>query len=439
MDNKNDIAKEVAINQEKLQAIQAAITDIKSFGQFLLSSGSSSDTSEAIENILGGSVALFASDIHFEPEKEQVRFRLRVDGVLNDVCFFDEKNYKPILSRLKLLSGLKLNITDKSQDGRFTIVLEKNKIEARVSSLPSEYGESIVIRVLDPKSLITIDDLGIRPDMKEVFERQIRQPNGMIIATGPTGSGKTTTLYAILKKIQSPEIKIITIEDPIEYHLEGIEQSQVNPKKGYDFSSGLEAIVRQDPDVILVGEIRDSQTAKIALQAALTGHLLLTTLHTNDAAGTIVRLMALGEKPINIAPAIKLAIGQRLVRKICPKCKKLKTASSKELEVIKKEINGLPETLKEKVKLPAITSELKIPEITGCDNCNATGYKGRVGVFEFFLVDDELENFIAKSPNVAELRAKAQSRGMATMRQDGIIKVLQGITTLEEIIKTTED
>lgn len=431
MKNKNEISKEVVINQVNFQGIAA-------FGEFLVKN-LSSDVSHVMEKILAGSVALSASDIHFEPEKEKVKFRLRVDGVLNDVCFFETENYRPILSRLKLLSGLKLNIIDKSQDGRFSIVIGQDKIEARVSSLPSEYGESVVIRILDPKDLLTIDDLGIRQDMKEIFEKQIQQPNGMIISTGPTGSGKTTTLYAILKKIQNPEIKIITIEDPIEYHLEGIEQSQVNPKKGYDFSSGLESIVRQDPDVILVGEIRDSQTAKIALQAALTGHLVLTTLHTNDAAGTIVRLMALGEKPVNIAPAIKLAIGQRLVRRICPDCKKQKTVSAKDLEIIKKEIGELPKNIRDKNNLPLMADNLKIPEIVGCKKCNMAGYKGRVGIFEFFLVNDELENFIAKSPNVAELRDKAKSYGMATMRQDGIIKVLHGITTLEEIIKTTED
>jgi type II secretory ATPase GspE/PulE/Tfp pilus assembly ATPase PilB-like protein len=306
-----------------------------------------------------------------------------------------------------------------------------------VSTLPSEYGETVVMRILNPKSLIEIEQLGLREDMLSVFKKEIQQPNGMIIVTGPTGSGKTTTLYAILKRIKNPEIKIITIEDPIEYHLEGISQTQVNPKKGYDFANGLKAIVRQDPDVILVGEIRDFETAKIALQAALTGHLVLTTLHTNDAAGTVARLQALGEKTVNIAPAINLAIAQRLVRKICKNCLKFEKATPEELAKLKKELGALPKALKERLKLPSLNKNLKIPKPNGCSKCNFTGYKGRIGIFEFFLVDDEMENFILKSPSISDLRKKAREKGMIGMKEDGLIKVLWGITTLEEVERVT--
>ena len=225
-----------------------------------------------------------------------------------------------MISRLKLLSKLKLNITDKPQDGRFTIGIEELLIEIRTSSLPAEYGESIVMRILNPKSLIGLDDLGLRDDLYKTFEKEINKPNGMIIVTGPTGSGKTTTLYAFMKKIQNPEIKIITLEDPIEYHLKGVSQTQVNPEKGYTFADGLRSIVRQDPDVILVGEIRDLDTASIALQAALTGHLVFSTLHTNDAAGTIPRLVDLGVDVSSIASGLKMAVAQRLVRKVCKQC-----------------------------------------------------------------------------------------------------------------------
>ncbi|MDP1994492.1 MAG: GspE/PulE family protein, partial [Ignavibacteria bacterium] len=345
MEKPLEITKETTISQERFEEIQSKIKNIEAFKIFL-TENISSDITVLMEKILAGSNILNGSDLHFEPEQETIKFRLRLDGVLHDIFLFNKQTYKAILSRIKLLSGIKLNVTDKAQDGRFTIVIGKNEIETRVSSLPSEYGETIAIRLLDPKSLIETENLGIRPDMLSVFEKEIKQPNGMIIVTGPTGSGKTTTLYAILKKIQTPEIKIITIEDPIEYHLKGISQSQVNPKKGYNFSTGLEAIVRQDPDVILVGEIRDSETASIALQASLTGHLVLTTLHTNDATGTIVRLMALGEKPANIAPAINLAIGQRLVRKLCSSCKQLKLANKEEISLIKKEIEALPDAIK---------------------------------------------------------------------------------------------
>jgi len=251
----------------------------------------------------------------------------------------------------------------------------------------------------------------------------------MILVTGPTGSGKTTTLYAILKKLNKPEVKIITIEDPIEYHLKGISQTQVDSRKGYNFAKGLRSIMRQDPDIVLVGEIRDFETAKIGLQAALTGHLVLSTLHTNDAAGTIARLQALGEKANNIAPAVNIAIAQRLVRKVCKKCVKFKKVSPEDIKKIKKALKGL----NKEIKLPEITASTKIPQAKGCKECNHSGYKGRIGIFEFFLNDTDMEKFILTSPSIASMRELAIKKGMTTMRQDGFIKVLEGATTIEEI------
>jgi type II secretory ATPase GspE/PulE/Tfp pilus assembly ATPase PilB-like protein len=277
--------------------------------------------------------------------------------------------------------------------------------------------------------------LGLRKDLLALFQREIKKPNGMIIVTGPTGSGKTTTLYAFLKEIQKPEIKIITIEDPIEYHIEGISQTQVAPEKKYDFANGLRAIVRQDPDIILVGEIRDLKTAQIALQAALTGHLVFTTLHTNDAAGTVARIQALGEKPVNVAPAINITIAQRLVRKVCQKCKQLSPLSPASLEVMEKELKNLQKN----IEMPDLKPNFKISQPKGCLDCNFTGYRGRIGIFEAFLVDDEMEKFILTSPSIAALRTKAIEKGMTTMRQDGLIKALQGITTLEEIDRVTSE
>jgi type II secretory ATPase GspE/PulE/Tfp pilus assembly ATPase PilB-like protein len=289
------------------------------------------------------------------------------------------------------------------------------------------------MRILNPKSLINMDALGLRKDLFEIIEKEIKKPNGMTIVTGPTGSGKTTTLYAFLKKIYDPEIKIITIEDPIEYRLEGVSQTQVSPEKGYDFANGLKSIMRQDPDVILVGEIRDLETADIALQAALTGHFVLTTLHTNDAAGTVARLVALGAKLSNIGPAINMAVAQRLVRKICKKCAESKKISNEDLEKIKKGLKGMPKN----IKLPKFDAKIKIPEARGCKACNATGYRGRVGIFEAFLIDDEMEKFILTSPPIAALKEKAIKKGMVTMHQDGLIKVLEGTTTIEEVEKIT--
>jgi len=386
-------------------------------------------TTDLVDVILSGSIIISSSDIHIEPQENQARLRVRLDGILHDVIFFDLKTYHNLLSRLKLLSKIKLNITDKPQDGRFTIEINETLIEIRTSSLPSEYGESIVMRILNPKSLIGLEALGLRKDLLEIFAKEIRKPNGMIIVTGPTGSGKTTTLYAFLMKIQNPEIKIITIEDPIEYHLKGISQTQVAPEKGYDFSQGLRSIVRQDPDVILVGEIRDLETAKIALQAALTGHLVLSTLHTNDAAGTIPRLVDLGAEPSSIAPALNMVIAQRLVRKVCPKCTLFVKPSPKQLEEIKKGLASLPES----IKIPLLQKTLKIPKIKGCEFCNNTGYKGRQGLFEAFLIDNEMEKFILTNPPVSSIRDLALKKGMVTMYQSGLIEVVEGKTTLEEV------
>jgi type II secretory ATPase GspE/PulE/Tfp pilus assembly ATPase PilB-like protein len=389
-----------------------------------------SNVTELLEAILGGAISLDASDIHIEPEKKEIKLRVRLDGILHDVLNFDFKTYQTLLSRIKLLSGLKLNVTDRPQDGRFTILLKGATIEIRASTLPAEYGESIVLRLLNPKSLIEMEKLGLRKDLIKIFEREIKKPNGMIIVTGPTGSGKTTTLYAILKKINGPEIKIITIEDPIEYHLEGISQTQVDPTHGYDFPTGLRSIMRQDPDVILVGEIRDLETAEIACQAALTGHLVFSTLHTNDAAGAVARLVDLGVRPVSIAPAIKMVVAQRLPRRVCQDCAKFVEPSKEELEKIKKSLAGV----KKEVLPPVFFEEkFKIPKAVGCQNCNFTGYRGRVGIFETFLVDDEMERFILTNPSIVDMRELAIKRGMILMRQDGLMKVLEGVTTIEEV------
>ena len=428
------ITGEIVISSEVLTEIEKEIKNLSDFKE-KIEANLERDVTKILEIILGGAIFLDASDIHLEPREEEAKLRVRVDGVLQDVLLLGKNVQENILSRIKLLSGIKLNITDRPQDGRFSIVMKPltdfggGPIEIRTSTLPAEYGESLVLRVLNPKSLIDIESLGLREDLLKIFEREIKKPNGMIIVTGPTGSGKTTTLYAFLKKIQKPEIKTITIEDPIEYHLEGISQTQVNPQKGYDFANGLRAIVRQDPDVILVGEIRDLETASIALQAALTGHLVLTTLHTNDAAGTVARLQALGEKAVNIAPAINMAVAQRLVRKVCQKCVKKEKAPPLFLERIKKELKGISKN----IKIPELKEGLKIPKAIGCRDCNFTGYRGRKGIFEAFLVDDEMEKFILKSPSIAALKEEAIKKGMVTMKQDGLIKVLEGITTLEEV------
>jgi len=295
--------------------------------------------------------------------------------------------------------------------------------------LPASFGESIVMRILNPESLKSIEELGLRQDLLKIFKQEIAKPNGMIIITVPTGSGKTTTLYAFLNYLLKPEIKIITIEDPIEYRLKGISQTQVDQKKGYDFASGLRSIVRQDPDVILVGEIRDLETAKISLQAALTGHLVFSTLHTNDAAGTIARLTSLGAEPVNIGPALNMIVAQRLVRRVCKKCAIKRKITKQEFETI---TNALKGTGKE-ITLPQFDENSEILEPKGCEECNFTGYKGRVAILEAFLRTDEIESLILRKPSIPEIKKAAFKEGVLTMFQDGMIKVIQGLTTIKEV------
>lgn len=412
--------------EKKIRSIAELKTELKA--------SFSESTTRVLDIMIGHAVSLFASDLHIEPQKETAKLRVRIDGVLQDVLEISQELYESILSRIKLVSGIKLNVTDRPQDGRFSVVTkEKTPIEIRVSTIPAEYGESVVLRMLNPKTLVNMEELGLRNDLLKLFERELKRPNGMVIVTGPTGSGKTTTLYAFLKKVQKSEIKIITIEDPIEYHLEGISQTQTKPKEGYDFAKGLKSIMRQDPDVILVGEIRDLETADISIQAALTGHLVLSTLHTNDAAGTIARLTSLGAKPVNIAPALNIAVAQRLVRRVCKKCAQFEKISANTLRALKKTLGDVPKT----VEIPQLTGQTKIPQVKGCQDCNHTGYFGRIGIFEAMLIDSEMEKFILTNPSISAVEKEALKQGMVSMKQDGMIKVLQGVTTIEEVERVT--
>jgi len=382
-------------------------------------------TTEMLELLSSGAISNGASDIHFEPEEKSIRLRFRIDGVLEDIMNLNKNDYPAILNRIKLMAGLKINIHDSSQDGRFTVKKENSDIETRISVLPGAFGESLVMRLLDPQTLKkNLEELGIRDELLEEIKKQLKKTTGSILTTGPTGSGKTTTLYAFVNFVNKPGVKIVTIEDPIEYRIEGISQTQVQPDKGYSFANGLRSIVRQDPDVILVGEIRDSETTEIVMHAALTGHLVFSTLHTNDAAGTIPRLIDMGAKPQVIAPAINLAMAQRLVRKLCRECKKKIKASSEETRKIKEVLGKTGQTDK---------SEIQIFKKGGCEKCNFTGYKGRIGVFEAFVVDEELEKLILKSPAVSEIKDLLRKRGMITILQDSYLKILDGITDFEEV------
>ncbi|MEM5782710.1 MAG: GspE/PulE family protein [Candidatus Aenigmatarchaeota archaeon] len=347
---------------------------------------------EILNFIIGGAIKFDASDIHLEPIENFVIVKLRIDGLLYDIAKFSKKLYALIKNRIKLLSGLFLNITTKPQDGRFSIEFGNKELEVRVSTVPTQYEETIVMRILDPeKILFKLENLGFRKEDLETIDYYIKLPNGLILNTGPTGSGKTTTQYAILNAIKKPEIKIITIEDPIEYKLEGITQTQVNPRENYTFANGLRSILRQDPDVILVGEIRDAETANIAINASLTGHLVLSTLHTNDSIGAIPRLMDLKVDKSLIPSALRLVIAQRLVRKVCDYCKEEYKPSEKLKNLIKKRIENIPQSIKSSL---GDLENINLVKGKGCEKCFNSGYKGRIGVFELLKITPTMEKII---------------------------------------------
>ena len=412
--------REAAENTKHLRAVVPEINAV-------IASKSQNRISRIVEVVLGAAIALDASDVHIEPEEKHARLRFRLDGILQDVTFFDMATYGMTNSRIKILSRLKLNLKNQAQDGRFSVDLGYTKFEVRVSVIPGSYGESVVLRLLDPKSIsASLEDLGMHTILLAAVKKEIAKPNGMILTTGPTGSGKTTTLYAFLRKVHVPGVKIITIEDPVEYHLEGITQTQVDTEKQYTFANGLRSAMRQDPDVIMIGEIRDEETAGIAINASLTGHLVFSTLHTNNAAGSFPRLIDLGVDPKTIASAITIAMAQRLVRKLCQVCKEERPIP----EADQKRIGSVLKTMPKAVSIP---QEKKYWIAKGCDKCNNIGYTGRTGVFEGILVDREIEKIARENPSEREIAATAASQGIPTMQQDGVLKVLMGITSLQEL------
>ncbi|OGF21742.1 hypothetical protein A2Y83_01240 [Candidatus Falkowbacteria bacterium RBG_13_39_14] len=412
--------------------------------------------------IIASALQARSSDIHIEAEEKDVKLRFRIDGILHDAASIDKKSWPKLVSRVKLISKLKLNIENKPQDGRFTIFLSEGNIDVRVSTLPTAYGESVVMRLLTSSVQgLNFANLGLRKKAYEDLSREMMKPNGMIITTGPTGSGKTTTLYAILNRLNSQESKIITLEDPIEYKLAGINQSQVEELKGYSFAKGLRSILRQDPDVVMVGEIRDDETADIAVNAALTGHLVISTIHTNSASGAIPRFLALNAKPYLLAPALNVVIGQRLLRRVCEHCKIEYNISPQEAEEVKKALSEIPDNSGEDLPfspespacaLPAqaggrlsgdsgeTLKNIKFYKGKGCEKCQNLGYQGRVGIYEVMVINEEIKRCILEAKDISEynIQKLGQKFGMLTMRQDGVLKAIEGITTLDEVFRVTK-
>jgi len=381
-------------------------------------------TSLLISIVFGGALALKASDIHIEPEAETVRVRYRIDGVLRDISNLDNNSAKHLTQRVKLLAGTKLNVTKEAQDGRFTFDLGTREVEVRTSVIPGAYGESLVMRLLDPdSSSFKIENLGMSARIHEVILEELERPNGAIVTTGPTGSGKTTALYSFLLHIHTPDIKIITLEDPIEYKLPGVVQTQV--EKNYSFASGLRTILRQDPDVILVGEIRDKEVATTAMHAALTGHLVFSTLHTNSAAGAIPRLVDMGIEAQTIGSACNIFLGQRLVRKLCDSCKVERQITTEEKKLVER-------ILEQPVAIDSIF------ENKGCDVCGGSGYVGRIGVFEAVRIDEKVEEAILKDTRETFIKEVAKHQNIPSMQQDGLMKVLAGITSLDEVTRVLD-
>ncbi len=428
---------DLASRLESLAAVQKALVEESARGM-------GGGVSNLLELILASAMALDASDIHLEPEEKSVRLRYRLDGVLNHINDIETKTYSALLARIKIVAGLKLNVRQTAQDGRFSLKTSRGDFDLRVSALPGAFGESVVMRLLNPKTLaISFSALGLESRLLERLDREIKKPNGLILLTGPTGAGKTTTLYAILREVNQPGNKIITIEDPIEYHLAGINQTQVEAERGYTFLSGLRSALRQDPDIIMVGEIRDEETATIAINSSLTGHLVLSTLHTNDAWGTIPRLVDLGINPKVLESALNAAVAQRLVRRLCADCRVVapidnatRSRLASVLETIGEKRPDLARPLPETIWQARVSVPGKNPT---CAHCHGLGYRGRVGIFEALLMDEAVAKELATNPSARDLRRVSHGQGILEMFEDGVIKVLDGVTTMEELERVVGD
>lgn len=410
------------VDEEKLGTVEREMKILRSMKKDFrnVSSG------EVLNSLLLGAMRMKATDIHFEPFESGVKLRMRLDGVLHEVFEIEHDVFDDVLIQMKHKGGLKLNVKKIAQDGSFDFEMNERSVDVRISVLPTEYGEGVVLRLLDSgKKTLELEDLGMSEREVELIKKSIKKVHGMLIVTGPTGSGKSTTLYSILQRLNDGEKKIITLEDPVEYHLKGVEQTEVKKDEGYDFASGLRSILRHDPEVIMVGEIRDPETAKTAMQAAITGHLVLTTLHTNDTISTMVRFEQMGIEPYLVAPAMETLVAQRLVRKVCPKCAGMRSLTGEEkatLEEMKK--------TKGEFEMPS-----EVPDVKGCAECSNTGYQGRMGLFEVLGIDDDLRKAIMDKVGGPELYKMAIEKGLQTIFVDGMKKVEAGKTSLEEILR----
>jgi len=427
-----EISKDINITDEDLAKFGEDINNLQNLqGKFVDVS-----VTDILTLMIAAALKINSSDVHVEAEEGGIAVRYRIDGILHDVATLPKEQWKRFVSRIKLLAALKINITDKPQDGRVTLRLGSGSLDVRVSTLPTIHGESVVMRILHSGSKgVTYDELGLRGEAYDKLKKEVERPNGMIITTGPTGSGKTTTLYGILRTLNKPGVKIITLEDPIEIKMDGINQSQVDMSRDYTFAKGLRSILRQDPDICMVGEIRDLESAEIAIQAALTGHLMLSTIHTNSASGAVPRFLSMGVKPFLLAPALNAVIGQRLVRRICQNCVVEDQTGPETLRQATELLEKLPPAEKNKIDF----KNLHFYKGAGCEKCSGLGYKGRIGIYEIFVMTKEIEQIIL-SAQVSEytIQELAVKDGMVTMAQDGVLKALDKITSLYEVFRVSQ-
>jgi len=446
LDQYQDISGEVG---EALSGLEADNTKAREANEGSVDLVQDAPVTRAVNTIMEYAAKARASDVHIEPREKSVKVRYRIDGVLHDTMNLPTHILPALVSRIKILSNMKIDEHRIPQDGRFEIKVDNREVDLRVSISPTVFGEKIVIRLLDKSGgLITLEDLGIRGRAFDLINSGIKRPHGMVLSTGPTGSGKSTTLYAILNKMNNPEVNIITLEDPVEYQVDGVNQIQINAAVGLTFASGLRSVLRQDPDIIMVGEMRDAETAGLAVQSALTGHTVLSTLHTNSAAGVLPRLLDMDIEPFLVSSTVSTVIGQRLVRKICTKCKEKYLASPALADAIRKEVGKyLPSTNDKSLNidngykdLPHIEdAEITLYKGKGCDECRNTGFKGRTGVYEVFPVTPEIEKLLLTHATTTEIQNAAVAQDMISMREDGFLKALEGITTIEEVVsKATE-
>ncbi len=433
---KEDQQKREEQSKEKEESFESQIHDLSTAAEV----ARHVTTTQLLDVVIMGAIKTKASDIHLEPTEDNFLIRYRIDGVLQDVVHLPKPQYESLVSRIKYLSSLRMDLSNKPQDGRLSFKTSSENVDIRISIMPSSAGETIVMRLLrQNQGDVSLESLGFRSEALSIIRAAMSRPHGVIMTSGPTGSGKTSTLYAILTELNKPERKIITLEDPVEYKIAGIEQSQIDKENGYNFADGLRASLRQDPDIIMVGEIRDAETAEIAIQAGLTGHLVLSTVHANSAPSVFTRLLDIGVKPFLMSGSINLVMAQRLVRKLCPLCSEIYTPEEDIWQEIKTRLEPIKELLPTDLANKLTDQPTELKKNKGCEKCHNSGYSGRLAVIEVLTPNEKIELLIRKVEGVSEFEKVAREQGMITMEQDGLIKVLQGLTNIEEVWRVTKE